>query len=144
MTDPSDAAPRLRGVVWRLTWISGVGGIALAAILALVGTALAGGDGGLFADLIPAVAFIGLGMAVPPILGSVLGLAAVGRPPRALRREQWAASIGGVVGAFISPVVFYPSFPLLGVVVALVVALAVGAGYPLSLRSMWGRAAASG
>lgn len=144
MTDPSDDAPRLRGIVWRLTWISAVGGVLLAAILAIVGTSAAGGDGGLFADLIPAAAFIGLGMAIPPILGAVLGLAIAGRPPRALRREQRSAAIGGALGAVISPVLFYPPLPWLGILIALVIALAVGVGYPLTLRSMWRRAAASG
>jgi len=144
VTDPIDAAPRLRGIVWRLLWTSAVGGIAVAAGLAAVGTGAAGGDGGLFADLIPAVGFIGVGMAIPPVLGAVLALAVVGRPPRALRREQWAAAIGGVIGAFVSPMLFYPALPLLGVVVASIVALLAGVGYPLTLRSSWRRAAASG
>ena len=48
-----------------------------------------------------------------------------------------------MVGAFISPVLFYPASLALGVVVGIVIAVAVGVGYPLTLRSLWRRAAAA-
>jgi hypothetical protein len=141
---PPEAVPRLRGIIWRLLWLSALGGIVLAVGLALAGVGVAGGGADLFADLLPAVAFIGLGMAIPPVLGAVLAVVLVGRPPRARRREQWAAAVGGVIGAFVSPVLFYSGWALLGIVVALIIALVAGLGYPLVLRSLWKRAAASG
>lgn len=139
----ADAAPRLRGIIWRLLWVSVIGGVLLAAVLAVTGAGVAGGGAALFAQLLPAVAFIGVGMAIPPVLGAVLGVAVVGRPPRALRREQWATAVGGVVGAFVSPVLFYSGWALLGILVGLVVALAAGIGYPLLLRSLWRRTGAT-
>ena len=127
-----------------MLWCSAVGGVLVAIGLAVTGVVAAGGGAELAASLIPAVLTIGLGMAVPPFLGGLLGLVIVGRPPRGLRREQWAAAIGGVVGAFVSPVLFYPASVQLGIVVALVIAAGAAAGYPLLLRSLWKRAAASG
>ena len=142
--DPADVAPRLRSVVWLLLWVSAIGGLLLAIGLAVVGVGAAGGGADLAASLIPAVVSIGLGMAIPPVLGALLGLVIVGRPPRGARRERWAAGIGGVAGAFVSPVLFYPASASLGIVVALIIAAAAGVGYPLILRSSWRRAAASG
>ena len=137
-------APRLRTVIWRLLWCSAIGGMLVAAGLALTGTVAAGGGADLVASLVPAIISIGFGMALPPFLGALLGLVIVGRPPRGLRREQWASAIGGAAGAFVSPVLFYPASALLGLVVALVIAVAAAVGYPLTLRSLWKRAAASG
>lgn len=141
--EPHADSPRLRGITWRLLWISVVGGLLLAVGLAVAGTMAAGGGFGLFAELVPAMIFVGVGMAIPPVLGAVVAIAAVGRPPRSQRRERWAAAIGGVVGAFVSPVLFYSGWAFLGVVVGMVVALAVGIAYPLVLRSLWRRASPS-
>ncbi len=142
--DQAPAAPPIRRVVWRLTWCSAIGGLIVATGLASTGVVAAGGGADLFASLVPAVISIGLGMAVPPVLGALLGLAIVSRPPRRLRREQWATAIGGTVGAFVSPVLFYPASAMLGTVVALIIAAAVAVGYPLTLRSLWSRVGVSG
>jgi hypothetical protein len=133
----------VRGIVLWMLLASAGGGLLVAIGLAVAGVGAAGANAGLFGELVPAIIFIGLGMAAPPYIGGILGIVAVGRPPRALRKEQWAAAIGGGVGAFVSPIAFYAGFPALGLVVALIVLLLVGAGYPLLLRLLWKRSAAS-
>ena len=133
--------PPLRRILWRLLWISAIGGMVLACVLAVVGSIVAGGGGDLLVSLIPAMISLGFGMAIPPVLGAAVGLAVVARPPRALRHERWAAAIGGAVGAFVSPVLFYPASLLLGVAVGAVIAVAVLVGYPLAVHALWRRAA---
>ena len=137
------AAPRFRRILWRLGWTSLIGGVLLSAGLALVGAGVAGGGPGLVVSLIPALITIGIGMAIPPVLGAALGLAIVARPPRALRREQWASALGGAVGAFVSPVLFYPASILLALAIALLIIVAVGIGYPWALRSTWRQSTAA-
>lgn len=140
--DRPTVAPPLRTILWRLLWMSAIGGLVVALLLAIVGTIAAGGDAGLFVSLIPAMIAIGVGMAIPPVLGAGVGLAIVARPPRTLRREQWAAVIGGAVGAFVSPVIFYSASLVLAVVVGLAITVVAAIGYPLVIRSLWRRAAA--
>ncbi|QNO38510.1 hypothetical protein H4J02_05780 [Protaetiibacter sp. SSC-01] len=132
-------APRLRSIAARLAWVSALGGVLLALVLALLGVGAAKGDGELFASLLPAVLAIGLGMAVPPFLLAVAAIALAGLR-RSRRADMIAAAIGAVVGAFISPVVFYPASATLGLSVALVIAVAAGCGYPLLVRGLWRRA----
>lgn len=138
VADPTTAPP-LRRILWRLLWISAIGGMVVASVLAIVGSTVAGGGGDLFVSLVPAMVSLGFGMAIPPVLGAAVGLAVVARPPRTLPRERWAAGIGGAVGAFVSPVLFYPASLLLGVAVGAVIAVAVVVGYPLALRALWRR-----
>ncbi len=134
--------PPLRRIAGRLAWVSAVGGVVLGLLLAVLGVGAAAGGGELLLSLLPAVVGIGLGMAVPPFLFAVAGVAVVaGR--RAPRPEAIAAAVGAIVGAFVSPIVFYPASALLGLVVALVIAVAAGVGYPLVVRGLWRRATAS-
>lgn len=135
--------PALRGIILWLLVASAAGGLLVAIALAVAGVGAAGGGADLFGELVPAIVFIGLGMAGPPFIGGLLGIVAVGRPPRTSRKEQWAAAIGGGVGAFVSPIAFYSGFPALGLIVALIVLLLAGVGYPLLLRLLWKRSAAS-
>ncbi|PZQ91849.1 MAG: hypothetical protein DI534_02520 [Leifsonia xyli] len=123
-------------MVWRLAWISAIGGLLLALVLALLGVAAASGGGELMTSLLPAVVLIGLGMAVPPWLFGVAGLA-VSIARRGMRREAVATAIGGAVGAFVSPIVFYPASAQLGLTVALVIVVAASGGYPLAVRGLW-------
>ncbi len=140
MTEPERAAPpRLLRIAGRLAWVSALGGLALALVLAALGVGAAAGDGGLFLSLLPAVLAIGLGMAVPPVLLALAAVALMGAR-RAARPEMIAAAIGAVVGAFISPVAFYPASASLGLIVALIIAVAAGCGYPLLVRALWRRA----
>lgn len=140
MTAPAaPVAPRLRSIAARLAWVSVLGGVLLALVLALLGVGAASGGGELLASLLPAVAAIGLGMAVPPYLLALAGVAVAGLR-RSLRGDMIAAAIGAVIGAFVSPIVFYSGFPALGFVVALVIAVAAGGGYPLLVRGLWRRA----
>lgn len=133
------APPRLRTIAGRLAWVSAVGGLVVALVLALLGVGAAQGDGELFVSLLPAVLGIGLGMAAPPFLLAVACITLVGAR-RAPRTDMIASAVGGVVGAFVSPAVFYAAFAALGMGVALVIAVAVGVGYPLLVRALWRRA----
>lgn len=136
-TPPGDVRPP---AVWRLALrmllVAVVVGLAVALVLAITGATVAGGGTELLGPLLPAVVFVGLGMAVPPTLVGLLALVIVsGR--RSRRRDTIAVAIGGPLGALISPLVFYQAFAALGLVVALVVGLAVGVGFAFVVRAAW-------
>lgn len=139
MSDAPDAppAPALRRIAGRLAWTSAVGGVLLGLVLALLGAGAAAGGGDLLVSLLPAVVGVGLGMAVPPFLFALAAVAVTGR--RGARAEMIASSIGAIVGAFVSPIVFYPASAALGLIVALVIAVLAGGGYPLLVRALWRR-----
>ncbi|WP_167052064.1 hypothetical protein [Salinibacterium sp. ZJ77] len=129
--------PRMGAVAWRLGVASAVACVIVAAGLAIAGVVSAGEGGDLLASLIPAILTIGLGMAVPPFLFGMLGLAAAQRPPRRLRRELIALAIGTTIGALISPVLFYANTPAFGLLVAGLVAAATLTTFCIVLARLW-------
>lgn len=139
MSGAADAppAPALRRLAGRLAWTSAVGGVLLGFVLALLGVGAAAGGGELLVSLLPAIVGVGLGMAVPPFLFALAAVAVTGR--RSAGAEMIASSIGAVIGAFVSPIVFYPASAALGLTVGLVIAVLAGAGYPFLVRALWRR-----
>ncbi len=137
MSQSSLRPPRMGAVAWRLGLASAVACLVVAAGLAIAGVVSAGEGGDLLASLIPAILTIGLGMSLPPFLFGMLGLAAAQRPPRRLRRELVALAIGTVIGALISPVLFYANTPVFGLVVALLIAVATVSVFCVILVRLW-------
>ena len=123
--------------------MSAIGGLLLAIGLAGVGVGVAGGGADLVTSLIPAVVSIGLGMAIPPVLGALLGLVIVSRPPRCFASRAVGGGDRRRRGRFRVARAVLPASLSLGLVVALIIATAAGVGYPLILRSSWRRATAS-
>lgn len=132
-------APTIRRLALRMLLVAVVIALAAALVLAVVGAAAADGGIGLFGSLLPAVALIGAGMAVPPTLLGLLALVIVSTR-RSLRRDTVAVAVGGPIGALISPIVFYQGFPALGLIVAVALAVAVAVGFALVVRGGWRRA----
>lgn len=139
--DRDEPVPRFLSIAVRLLWVGAIVTFATALVLGVVGASITRDGIAVLPSLLPAIGAIGLGMAIPPWLVALLGLAIVGRPPRALRRELNATAIGGAVGALVSPVVFYGSFPQLGLLVAVVLVAAIVPAYALSVRALWRRVA---
>lgn len=138
--EQNETPPRVLRIVLRLLWVGAVVTFAVALVLGIVGAAITAEGLAVLPSLLPAILAIGLGMAIPPWLVGLLAFAIVSRPPRALRRELNAVAIGGAVGALVSPVVFYQSFPQLGLVVAVVLVAVLVPAYALSVRAEWRRA----
>lgn len=131
--------PRMGAIAWRLAVASVIACLVVATGLALAGVMNAGEGSELLASLVPAIITIGIGMSVPPFLFGLLGVAAAQRPPRRLRREVIALAIGALVGASISPVLFYAGTPMFGLVVGGIVALVTIPTFAVVLASLWRR-----
>lgn len=132
-------APRLGAIAWRHALVCLVAGLATAIGLAFAGVAAVGEGGDLFVSLLPAVLTIGPAMAVPPFLLGLLGVAVVQRPPRTARSEILGMAIGAVVGALVSPVLFYAGSVLLGLLVAGIVAAITVPGGAVIVARLWRR-----
>jgi uncharacterized BrkB/YihY/UPF0761 family membrane protein len=141
MSEEAPVAPRMRPVVWRILLGSLLAGIAVGLVVALLLVLLVPSDsylpGGGW-DLAPAAVIVFGAMGLPPALLALLALAIAQWSPRRELRERRAVTIGAVVGALVSPLVFYV-VPLAGFAVAAVIAVAAIASYRATVTRAWRR-----
>ena len=137
MTAAPARPPRMGAIAWRLAIASVVIGLVVALALALIGTGAAGEGVALFVELVPAILMNGIGMAVPPFLFGMLGVAAAQRPPRRLVRELVALGIGAAIGVLMAPLIFYVTSVSFGLVVAGVLALLMLPTFLIVVARLW-------